>query len=260
MQVAATGNVEAMRSDFSVSLFGVHKDSARHVVQDKDRDHLSDADRQALFSGLRATLQRPENCEGAGARWSVIEQALLQNPRMMRKMKSLQDMGAELVVTEFREGQYVEFADAAVNLDIRRQEETLACLAAKERDDAIEQILQPLSVDQKEPARTWILSQLSRSKNAKGLNWVEALVLAVAHGGTLISYVAYDAMAPKDTSIVENATWTWYLKSLSDVMKSGDAPYGNRRGGKARRGVNVADYRGGGRGGRVAGLRVPLVP
>lgn len=237
------------------------KDDDTNVVQSRaNGECLSDADRQALFTGLQATLQRPETCEGARALWGAIEQALLRNPRIIRNLKKLQDMGAELVVMEFQEGQYVEFADAAQNLDIRKQEAGLAELTDQERNDAIETIVAPLGDDtQKALARAWLFSQLRRSDNVmRGLNFAEALVFAVAHGGTLISHAVYDAMAQRDTSAYENNTWTWYITSLSDVISNGDAPLGNRYRGKANRREGVAVYRRGGRGVRVAGLRVEI--
>lgn len=222
-----------------------------------DGQHLSGTDRAALFNGLQATLQRPENCDGV-PQWNVIERSLLANPRMMCNLKRIQDMGAELVVIECLEGRYVEFADAAVNLDVRKQEGALAGLTMKERDDAVEQILQPLPDKQKKSAREWILSQFRRSENQSGLSYVDALVLAVAHGGTLISHEAYNVMARKDEYVVETVTWTWYFKKLSDVMQSDCAPSGTRYCGFARRHEELADGRGSLLGGRVAGLRVLL--
>ncbi|MBI3619413.1 hypothetical protein HY213_05270 [Candidatus Peregrinibacteria bacterium] len=116
----------------------------------------------------------------------------------------------------------------------------------------------PIPVHQKEDAKNWIDSQLKRSKDQKGLNHVDALLYAVAHGGTLISHAAYDAWAKKDPSVYEDKTWTWYFHDLLEAMSSGFAPYGDRRRGRANRCERDADRRGAYRGGRVAGLRVQI--
>lgn len=223
-----------------------------------DDENLSEADRSSLFSGLQTTLQRPENCEGVSDQWNAIERVLMTNPRMMRKLWRLQQCGAELVVTDFQEGEYVDFADAARNLNIQKQENALTTLSPREINDAITQILQPLPADQREEARSWILSRLRRSGGQRGLNYVDALVFAVAHGGTLISYEAYDAMARKDASVVENVTWTWYIRNLLKVIESGYAPCGFRYGGHAFQYEADAGYRYDDRGARVSGLRVQI--
>jgi|GEM_PF-6906223 hypothetical protein len=227
-----------------------------NAARKTDTISLSDKERAALFDGLRATLAMKENCEGAPD-MSVIKAALMKNPSMMFNLKRLQDGGAKLVVTGFQADQYVEFADAAQNLDIRKQEAGLAGLTEQERNDAIETIVDPIVSDaQKASAKDWLSSQLRRSGDARGLNFAEALVHAVAHGGTLISHGVYAAMAKRDPSVSENNTWTWYLKSLSDVMASGIAPFGIRFGGGALRNVGVAGDRVEFQGGRVAGLRI----
>ncbi|MDD5751200.1 MAG: hypothetical protein PHS73_01625 [Candidatus Peribacteraceae bacterium] len=266
IKVAETGNVEGIRSELHGSFLDVSDArkgnstggaaSTADVSRD-NRDSLSDADRQALFNGLQTTLRKPENCEGVRDKWDVIEAALKKNPRMMLNLKRLQDMGAELVVSDSQEGQYVEFADAAAKLDIRKQEKALQDLTEAERNAVIEQILQTLDQGQRETARQWITAQSQRSSESKGLNWVEALVLSVAHGGTPISYETYEAMTRK-ASVLELTTWTWCLQKLSDVMTSGFAPYCSRDFGSVRLTGDSADRRRGDRGGRVAGLRVPI--
>ncbi len=219
-------------------------------------DSLSDADRENLFRGLKTTLERTENCDEARGKWDVIEAALMRNPGMTRNLLRLQNMGAELVVTDI-DDQNVEFADAAINHNIPKQENALARLAEVERDNAIEQILQPLEPDQRASPMQWILSRLLRPDNTEGLNWVEAMVFAVAHGGTLISYDAYDAMAKKNPSIFENLTWNWYLANLSGVMASGTATGGSRYVDGVSVGEVSAGYRSGDQGARVV-VRVPL--
>ena len=222
------------------------------------RNSLSDKERTALFDGLHATSAMKENCKDAPD-MSVIEAALMKNPAMMFNLRRLQNAGARLVVTDFKEDRYIDFADAAQNLDIRKQGSVLVGLTKQEINDAIETIVATIADDaQKAPARDWLLSQLRRSDDAKGLNFAEALVYAAAHGGTLISHAAYDALARKDCSVYEGKTLTWYFESLSEVMASRFAPYGRRGRGVARRYRTDADYRGGGRGGRVAGLRVQI--
>lgn len=189
---------------------------------------------------------------------------------MMRHLKRLQDNGAQLVVTEFQEGQYVEFADAAVNLVIQAQEDALANLTLAEKGDAIETILKPLPEDEKEPARNCILRQLHRSESARGLNHVEALLYSVAHSGRLITYEEYLAMAQADKHVVECLTNTWFFKNIADVIQSesihsfGGFGVGSRSGGYVGNDNRYgADYRGTvgrdvPRGGRVAGLRVQI--
>jgi hypothetical protein len=213
------------------------------------------------WSKLEESCKKAENCKKASGQWSVIQNALRENPIMMRNLKRLQDAGAELVVTEFNvEEKYIEFADAALNLDIKRQQTAFELLTQQERDDAIDNILQPLAEnpEEKVKAKDWITSQLYRSGDGKGLNWAEALVFAVAHGGTLISIDAYNTMARRDPDAYENLTWTWYFEQLSVVMKNGGAPLGARRRGVALRGEGGAYGRVGGLGARVAGLRVQL--
>ena len=257
----------SMSSQFHISFQGVSKTKRSHSmgnvvletgVSEARSNSLSDNERAALFDGLRATSAMKENCEGAPD-MSVIETALMKNPKMMFNLKRLQDGGAKLVVTGFQEGHYVEFADAAQNLDVRKQEAGLAGLTEQERNDAIETIVTPIADDtQNGSARAWLLSRLRRSDGVRGLNFAEALVYAVAHGGTLISHEAYDVLAKKDPSVYEDTTWTWYVKSLSDVMRSGIAPRGFRYGGRAYRDEYDADGRSAYQGGRVAGLRVQI--
>jgi len=263
---AATNDLAAqIRSQVHVSWSGVtdvgQADSTDTVASEgvpEAKNSLSDAERTELFAALRTTLTMKENSDGAPAA-GVVEAALMENPRMMFNLKRLQDAGAQLVVTDFQAGQYIEFADAALNLDIPKQGARLAGLTQQERNDAIETIVAPLqNHSQKVMGRDWLLSQLSRSGDVGGLNFAEALVYAVAHGGTPISYELYDAMAQRDPSVFENKTWTWYFKKLSAVINSGDAPGGYRYKGKADRYGYDAVLRNGLQGARVAGLRVQI--
>ena len=264
---AATNDLAAqIRSQVYVSWSGVtdvgQADSTDTVASEgvpEAKNSLSDAERTELFAALRTTLTMKENSDGAPAA-GVVEAALMENPRMMFNLKRLQDAGAQLVVTDFQAGQYIEFADAALNLDIPKQGARLAGLTQQERNDAIETIVAPLQNHSQETmGRDWLLSQLSRSGDVRGLNFAEALVYAVAHGGTPISYELYDAMAQRgDPSVFENKTWTWYFKKLSAVINSGDAPSGYRYKGWADRNEFGADCRFDYQGGRVAGLRVQI--
>lgn len=229
-----------------------------NVLSGADANLLFDEEKQKeLFDGLRKTLQMKENLR-ATPDMAIIEAALIKDPIMMRNMWRLQKAGAQLVVTSIDpDDKSIEFADAAENLDIKKQEAVLAALTEQEKERAIEAILAPI-IDgaKKASAKAWLLTQLHRSGDAKGLNYVEALVYAVAHGGSLISYDAYDAIAKRDPNVYEGSSWTWYFQSLSDVMSSGDAPCGDRDRGRVNRDESGADYPNDRQGGRIAGLRV----
>ncbi len=195
-------------------------------------DVISQEDCDALLNTLWISLMRPETLDGISGKWDGIRQALLRNPIMMRNLRRLQLMGAELVVTDFEEGRFVKFADAADSLDILKQEDALAALTQAEREDAIERILTSVKREQHGEVSRWILGQLNRPADAEGLIWTEALVLAVAHGGTLISTELYLRMAKADPGVSEDDSWTWTLKSLGDVIQSKHAPSATRSNGR----------------------------
>jgi len=275
IRAAETGNVEGIRSELHGSFLDVSEarqsnstDGAASTadVPQANCDSLSDADRQALFSGLQTTLWKRENCDGVSGKWDVIEAALKKNPRMMLNLKRLQDMGAELVVSDFQDGQYVEFADVRNYSDTIYQERALAALTTEEIEAAIECKLQSYTSEEQAALRPWIHKQLERQKFSHGLNFVEATIHAMARGGRLFTYEEEKTMAQKNRMLLDTI-FNWQEdRDLLDIMKGclfapkegGVTCYGRRgRGGTFRSGSSVY-YRFNDRGGRVAGLRVPI--
>ncbi len=227
----------------------------------ESEDVLSAAEQQELFAALETSLKKPESlteAEGAPS-FESIQAALIKNSTMMCNLYNLQQHGAELVITHVNKDGSILLADAARDLDIEKQEAALQALTAEQRNTAIDTILSPIADEESEEARTWFLAQLEQHNDARGLNFAEALLYAVAHGGTLISYELYDdAIAKRDASVYEPQTWTWYFKQLSTVISSGYAPFGFRNRGEADRRERLAGVRCVVRGGRVAGLRVQI--
>jgi hypothetical protein len=224
------------------------------------QDILSESEQQVFFSALSASLDKPESLtieEGAPSP-DRIQAALMENPAMMRNLYNLQNNGAELVITYVNKDGSILLADAALDMNIKKQEAALKALTEGQKNSAIETILAPIPDDEREEARTWFLAQLKRPENATGFNLAEAFLYAVAHGGTLISHKLYDAIAKRDASVYESQTWTWYFEQLSTVISSGLAPYGDRYWGEAARDEDVAGDRDDLQGGRVAGLRVQI--
>ncbi|MBI3619411.1 hypothetical protein HY213_05260 [Candidatus Peregrinibacteria bacterium] len=119
-ELEKTGRVLADKT--SADSGGPAISSSEPVAQETGAPLPLSADEQAkLFKGLQESLQKPENREGAPD-ISVIKAALEKNPTMMVNLRRLQKNRAELVVREFQGDEqkgerYVEFADAAMDLD-----------------------------------------------------------------------------------------------------------------------------------------------
>ncbi len=220
--------------------------------------------KEDLFTRLRSTLQMPASLKGVNDIHS-IEVAIMRDPRMMCNLWKLQQAGAKLIVTGYQEGNYIEFADAASDLDVPGQERGLAELQPSEIDAALDTILIPIKdAEKKTTAKVCLLGLLKRPPNARGLNYFEAAVFAAAHGGSLISYEAYGEMV-KNIMNQNGETSNWLSSDLfGDPRFSGELS-GTAISCAGKVSGNVVQTTGANRnvyisnrGARVAGLRVGL--
>lgn len=223
-----------------------------------NKDSLSPQEQKECLNALERTMKKSENIDGVTARWGAIEAALRSNPLIMRNLRRLQQAGAELVVTDFRDGILVEFADAALNLNITRQEQVLQRLIedTAQRDAVIGRIVQSLPEERRGKVTRYILDMLQRSPHHGGFNEIEAVVYAAVHGGNLITPDVLRSFAKRTPNDYE-VTDTWFSNVF--CLNGGGGPYGYRCGGKILNSWKVnSSCRERSTGARVAGLRVPL--
>lgn len=262
-----TSNLAAdISSQFHASIQGVSEttqsQSAETVVSDNgvpeaESNALSDAERKALFDGLRASLAMKESLKKGVPDFAQIQKAIEKNPTMMVNLRKLQNMGAQLVITH-ADQTGVEFADVVRIPDVVAQQEALAGLSAEEKKSVIDQILGPIDPPARLAAGAWFEEMLKRYENAQGLNWPEAMVFAVAHGGTLISCRLHDAMINRNCTVFTGQKYTWYIGNVSIVMECGVAPLGERGKFGVVQKEDVASVRNPSLAVRVAGLRVEI--
>ncbi len=227
------------------------------LLASSQNDNQSESEQIALFQDLQKTFNKKECLPQGLSDSSRIFDAIKNNPVMKINLRTLQKCGAQIVITHIDETGFT-LADVSPNLNVKAQQEVLKNLREEEIDTAIGKILFPLVAEKREQAGQWFRNLLAREQDIKGLNWAEALLFAVANGGTLISQEMLNLFAETDDNVPENEKCTtWYFEKLLTVIgERGYAPCGARLKGAAYCIRCAAKLRTDNLGARVAGLRV----